>query len=87
MAAMTEKASCAPTVTTKPQPPPPDMRTGLFDPNTPGQPLSAARAAARKLMTPAQLWPITTIERRLGRPMTEQEERITVEHARWAGTV
>ena len=45
------------------------------------------RIAARRLMTPAQLWPITTIERRLGRPMTEQEERITVEYARWAATV
>jgi hypothetical protein len=33
------------------------------------------------------MWPITTMERRLGRPMTEEEERLRLQEARDLGMV
>ena len=35
-----------------------------------------------QLLSSREMWPITTMERRLGRPMTEEEERLRLQEAR-----
>ena len=40
-----------------------------------------------KLLSAREMWPITTMERRLGRPMTEEEERLRLQEARDLGMV
>ena len=55
------------------------MYAGLFDPASPSPPLTAERVAARRRMTYADRWAVTTMERRLGRTMTEEEERVRLE--------
>jgi hypothetical protein len=40
-----------------------------------------------KLLSAREMGPITTMERRLGRPMTEEEERLRLQEARDLGMV
>jgi hypothetical protein len=40
-----------------------------------------------QLLSSREMWPITTMERRLGRPMTEEEERLRLQEARDLGMV
>jgi hypothetical protein len=38
-----------------------------------------------KLLSAREMWPITTMERRPGRPMTDEEERLRLQKARDLG--
>jgi len=55
----------------------------MFKPEEPSAPLSPKRQAARERMTDEERSVIAMMERNLGRPMTPQEEFLSLEQA-WA---
>jgi hypothetical protein len=59
----------------------------MFDPKTAGLLFTAERLAARKLLTPYEMWPIRKWERRLGRGLTEEEEAFVLADAKALGMI
>jgi hypothetical protein len=57
----------------------------MFDPSAPSAPLTQERIAARRRMSPGEMWVIAKFERRMQRPLTPQEEDYALADAKALG--
>ena len=57
----------------------------MYKPHEPSPPLTPEREAARRLLNDEERRMLGAMERELGRPLTEQEERLALEQARSLG--